>query len=116
MKFFVAKKAYYLQKLKEEEDLDEQSNFLIMILQLKSKMNPMRHLVYPQHDFFYDSLRTHQELKIMKASHPDIKKAALLTCALYENRKAIPAKELGKEMNEIFGEMLTALKKFKEDW
>tara|TARA_B110000285_G_C14946396_1_gene524535 strand:- start:6 stop:143 length:138 start_codon:yes stop_codon:yes gene_type:complete len=45
----------------------------------------------------------------MKASHPDIEKAALLTCALYENRKALPAKELGKKMNKIFGEMLITL-------
>jgi len=68
----VAKKAYYLTKLKDQDDLDEQSNFLRLILKLKPKMDPERHERYPGHDFLYDLLSLHQEIKKMKMGNPEI--------------------------------------------
>ena len=46
-------------KLKKDEDFDEESSFLIMIIKLKPKMHPQRYELYPGHEFLYDYLSVH---------------------------------------------------------
>jgi len=45
----------------------------------------------------------------MKSGNNDIRTAALLTTALYVNKKAPPLIELAYRMNDAFGEMLESL-------
>jgi hypothetical protein len=61
-----------MKRLREEEDLAEHSTFLKMILSLRPKMHPERHSKYPKHEFFYDFLALHCELKKMKITNPEI--------------------------------------------
>ena len=61
-----------MRRLREEEDLADHSTFLRMITRLGPKMHPERHAKYPKHEFFYDFLALHHELKKMKITNPEI--------------------------------------------